>query len=133
MKLNGIVKEGYTLEEPKFEPVKLKPEDQKKMESCHFPDRLFDRDTLLLQQYNINFLYVLASYVGAPGVQPVKTFRADAYSRIRTNALRMLCERYHFRCIQAEKDNAALKWELRGKIFPCRNGKWLLAEKVPSH
>jgi len=31
--------------------------------SVHWKDRLFDRDTLILQTYNINFLFVLASYV----------------------------------------------------------------------
>ncbi len=31
--------------------------------SSHFPNRLFDRDTLVLQTYNISFLYVLAKYV----------------------------------------------------------------------
>ncbi len=124
--VSGIVKERYTLEEHKFELVKLKPEDQRKMESCHFPDRLFDRDTLLLQQYNISFLYVLASYVGAPGVQSVKAFRDYAYGRIRTNALRMLCERYHFLRISVQNDPAR-KWALRGKVFPCSCGNWLLA------
>lgn len=28
----------------------------------HFHNRLFDRDTLILQRYNINFLYVLSAY-----------------------------------------------------------------------
>lgn len=31
--------------------------------SSHFPNRLFDRDTLVLQTYSINFLYVLAKYM----------------------------------------------------------------------
>lgn len=30
--------------------------------SCQFPDRLFDRDTLFLSQYDVNFLYVLFLY-----------------------------------------------------------------------
>ena len=34
-----------------------------KLVNYHFPNRLFDRDTLILQTYNINFLYVLAKYV----------------------------------------------------------------------
>ena len=122
--VSGIVKEGYTLEEHKFELVE--PEDQKKMESCHFPDRLFDRDTLLLQQYNINFLYVLASYVGAPGVYSVEDFRHEAYDLIRKNTLEKLRERYHFRRIPVQKDPAR-KWALRGKVFPCSCGCWLLA------
>lgn len=31
--------------------------------SCQFKNRFFDRDTLITQEYNINFLYVLSSYV----------------------------------------------------------------------
>lgn len=135
--VSGIVKEEYTLKESKFEPVT--PSNQAKMKSCHFPDRLFDRDTLLLQQYNINFLYVLASYVGAPGVQPVSVFRDTAYDLIRQKTLEMLREGYHFWCIPAPKNNDALKWKwkLRGKIFSCSDvvgdgqGRkfWLLAKK----
>lgn len=34
-----------------------------KLVNYHFANRLFDRDTLVLQTYNINFLYVLAKYV----------------------------------------------------------------------
>lgn len=30
--------------------------------SYQFPDRLFDRDTLFLSQYDVNFLYVLFLY-----------------------------------------------------------------------
>ena len=35
--------------------------------SYHFANRLFDRDTLILQSYNINFLFVLAAYVQGAG------------------------------------------------------------------
>ena len=31
--------------------------------NCHFINRLFDRDTLFLQSYDINFMFVVASYV----------------------------------------------------------------------
>lgn len=33
------------------------------LDNRHFQNRLFDRDTLILKAYNINFLFVLASYV----------------------------------------------------------------------
>ena len=42
---------------------KICPHEQEFDSNYHFSDRPFDRDTLLLQSYNINFLYVLASYV----------------------------------------------------------------------
>lgn len=42
---------------------RLKKNDQGIQENTHFFSRPFDRDTLVLQTYDINFLFVLASYV----------------------------------------------------------------------
>lgn len=44
-----------------FDTDRLNKEN--KIVNYHFENRLFDRDTLVLQTYNINFLYVLAKYV----------------------------------------------------------------------
>lgn len=46
---------------PEFENVRK--DKHNKLVNYHFSNRLFDRDTLVLQTYNINFLYVLAKYV----------------------------------------------------------------------
>ena len=58
---------------------------QNKLINYHFPNRLFDRDTFVLQTYNINFLYVLAHYVqGADkSIQEHirKKFREDLLNR----------------------------------------------------
>ena len=35
----------------------------------HFINRLFDRDTLILQAYNINFLFVVAAYIQSSTTQ----------------------------------------------------------------
>lgn len=43
--------------------------------SFHFKNRLFDRDTLFVHQYKINFLFVLKAYV---------TFSTDAVSKFRS-------------------------------------------------
>lgn len=53
--------------------------------NAHFKNRPFDRDTLVLQAYNINFLFVLASYVTNSDSESVKQrihdkFRADLIS-----------------------------------------------------
>jgi len=40
--------------------------------NAHFKNRPFDRDTLVLQAYNINFLFVLASYVNNSDNEGVK-------------------------------------------------------------
>jgi hypothetical protein len=61
----------------------------------HFANRLFDRDTLLLQSYNLNFLYVLASYVsGSAGKK--KTFKEDTRVEFRQHTLHFLLAHYDF-------------------------------------
>lgn len=52
--------------------------------SYHFEDRLFDRDTLFVHQYKINFLYVLKSYSQFRN-QTIKKFREQTKKRFRAN------------------------------------------------
>jgi hypothetical protein len=59
----------------------------------HFYNRLFDRDTLILKEYNINFLYVLSTYA----------IHIDSESRInglrtlfRNNLIESLAKTYNF-------------------------------------
>jgi len=59
----------------------------------HFENRLFDRDTLILQSYNINFLFVLASYINNTGNKSVKE---RIHERIRTDLLKVFNDRYDF-------------------------------------
>ncbi len=40
------------------------PNEGNEYHSNHFPNRFFDRDTLILSHYDVNFLYVLKLYVG---------------------------------------------------------------------
>lgn len=61
----------------------------------HFADRLFDRDTLLLQAYNINFLYVLANYV-TQNRQETTRFREAARRQFRGQLVDYLSQEYVF-------------------------------------
>lgn len=54
------------------------------IKSYHFEDRLFDRDSLFVHQYKINFLYVLKSY-SQFGVESIEKFRNATKKRFRTN------------------------------------------------
>lgn len=76
---------GYTEDGLKNEYDDDVKDKQNKLVNYHFPNRLFDRDTFVLQTYNINFLYVLAHYVqGADkGIQQSirDKFREDLISR----------------------------------------------------
>jgi hypothetical protein len=53
----GYIENVHDFEEHHLIPKKVEP-----IKSFHFEDRLFDRDTLFVHQYKINFLYVLKSY-----------------------------------------------------------------------
>ncbi len=63
--------------------------------NIHFKNRLFDRDTLHLQAYDINFLFVLNSYI-ARNHQQSKDFSRKAKKLFRENMLKYLNESYDF-------------------------------------
>lgn len=86
--------------------------------SYHFKNRLFDRDTLILQTYNINFLFVLACYVQGAGKH-----KKEIRKIFRENIKKVLQEQYVFYAmtpregINAEgflKENFQ---QLLGKVF----------------
>ena len=58
----------------------------------HFIDRLFDRDTLIIQTYNINFLYVLSSYVN----RGESKYKGYIRNKFKENFEQFLKERYSF-------------------------------------
>ncbi len=69
----------------------------------HFKDRLFDRDTLILQTYNINFLFVLNAYVSNNQIQRNK-FKDSARQIFRKKILEFLENNYDFYEAKPEKD-----------------------------
>ena len=65
----------------------------------HFENRLFDRDTLLLQHYDINFLFVLSLYAQS-NVELKKEFRDRTKKKFRDNILSFLKRDYAFFSLQ---------------------------------
>ena len=63
--------------------------------SCHFKNRLFDRDTLIVHRYQINFLYVLSAYV-ARGATDKINFKNRAKKTFRDNLISYFGKHYHF-------------------------------------
>lgn len=72
---------------------RLAPYGQKMPMNSHFPGRPFDRDTLVLQAYNINFLFVLASYVNNTDSESIRT---RIHDRFRSDLIRVFNEKYDF-------------------------------------
>ena len=65
----------------------------------HFDNRLFDRDTLLLQHYDINFLYVLSLYAQSnDGLK--EEFKEKTKRKFRENILEYLKKEYKFFSLQ---------------------------------
>lgn len=86
--------------------------------SYHFKNRLFDRDTLILQTYNINFLFVLACYVQGAGEHTQKIRKT-----FRENIKEVLQKQYDFYAmapregINAEEFLKENFQQLLGKVF----------------
>ena len=61
--------------------------------NSHFSNRPFDRDTLVLQAYNINFLFVLASYVNNADNESIKQ---RIHERFRADMITVFNKKYDF-------------------------------------
>lgn len=91
---------------------------QNKLVNYHFPNRLFDRDTFVLQTYNINFLYVLAHYVQGAD----KSIQDHIRQKFREDLLNRFNLLYDFWILTADKNNLqdAINKHFRkinGKVF----------------
>ena len=65
----------------------------------HFENRLFDRDTLLLQHYDINFLYVLSVF-GSEDVLAQENFKLKARKLFRDRIIEDIEGKYGFFSLQ---------------------------------
>lgn len=102
--------------DPNLELVKIGDKDYQI--SYHFDNRLFDRDTLILQTYNINFLFVMACYVQGAGENT-----QEIRGRFRDNIKDVLEKEYKFyamtprESINAEEFLKENFQQLLGKVF----------------
>ncbi|MCH8490671.1 MAG: hypothetical protein LAT81_12185 [Oceanicaulis sp.] len=74
---------GYINSYKNFDNTELE-ERGEIVKSFHFKDRLFDRDTLFVHQYKINFLYALKAY-SQFGTKAIEKFRAEIKAKFRKN------------------------------------------------
>lgn len=99
----------------------------------HFENRLFDRDTLLLQRYDINFLFVLALYAGSNDYAKAE-FKSEAQDMFRRHIIDYLEERYQFFSLQKRPErNESLESivnvrfrDILGKTYRPYDGKDIL-------
>ena len=70
--------------------------------SRHFTNRLYDRDTLLLSHYNVNFLFVLALYA-RNNAGAKEAYKAAVRQKFRKSIQEMLEKHFKFYAIQAHQ------------------------------
>ena len=101
--------------------------------SRQFNNRLFDRDTLWVNQYNLNFLYLLSVY--ASGNKGMKDdFKTKAHRFFRDKTIDLLNRKYEFWELKPKVGKSleetltdTVKWELRGMVYRLgQNGHSLL-------
>lgn len=122
--------QGKIFEEMDFDKEMLNISNNKQTPetSYHFENRLFDRDTLFVHYYDINFLFVLKSYSQINSMK-LKEFRQICKIKFRTTLIEYLNQTYTF----SEKDFDSLDElksyvnknfrELVGKIYCTEDNK----------
>ncbi|AXT59274.1 hypothetical protein D1816_02555 [Aquimarina sp. AD10] len=103
------------------------------VKSFHFEERLFDRDTLFVHQYKINFLYVLKAYTQF-GAQRIEKFREQTKTRFRENFIDFFSDKsksdfefYEFKKNDIEHFVESNFRNINGKCFRTADNKLILA------
>lgn len=88
-----------------------------------FHDRLFDRDTLLLSRYNVNFLFIIALYARNKQAEK-QTWQSEVRNKFRKEIRELLNEKYDFYAMKGignplsgEQFITEHFKELQGKLF----------------
>ena len=142
-KLRDDLTEGYNITPNFFISAKLnqsldyqnsiQKSDKNKQEfhSVHFDNRLYDRDTLLVYYYDVNFLFIISLYARNNLVQK-DLWKKDIHQLFRKEIQNMLLEKFDFYVAEpfvpeVKADNFILEHFklLNGKIYrPYENGKY---------
>lgn len=102
-------------------------EDGKAVLQYHYPDRLFDRDTLLIQKYNINFLFALSAYI-SKGSLGKEIFKNKAQVQFRAKMIEYFRTNYTFQ--EATPKNDLSVKEFADKYFRQLNGRMYRPSKM---
>jgi hypothetical protein len=129
---------GYINDVHDFDAHHLIPKNDKPIKSFHFEDRLFDRDTLFVHQYEINFLYVLKAYSSFGGSK-IDAFRKESKDKFRNQFIDFFNDssKSQFEIFEKEISNESAKVLvesnfklLNGKCFYSNDKKLLIAKYI---
>ena len=132
--LRDAVTEGYNIIPNFFISARLNKElsynedieiaDKKQIyfSNKQFENRLFDRDTLLICHYDVNFLYVVSLYARNNAIQK-DNWKAKVREMFRAEIQRILSEKFEFYAMMPHPDVDAVTYikehfqEVLGKIY----------------
>lgn len=133
-KLRDDVTEGYAII-PNFfisarlnkdlsykEEIEITDKQSTHFNNRQFDNRLFDRDTLLICHYDVNFLYVVSLYARNNSLQK-KAWKEQVRDLFRTEIQKMLEETFHFYAMTAHPNVNAHTYikehfqDVLGKIY----------------
>lgn len=104
-----------------YDSDKLSEQDSK-FDNFQFENRLFDRDTLLITHYNVNFLYVLSLY-GRDDESAQESWKNAIRKKFKERVQKTLNDKYKFYAMTAKPNVDAEQYmrehfrELVGKVF----------------
>jgi hypothetical protein len=115
--ISGRIEKNY-----RFTSAELHLQDINFDKNYQFKNRIFDRDTLFLRMYDINFLFALYAYVNRS--QSIRNkFKDEAKEVFRKDFIEYIDTEYNFYLLQqrGEEDIQNIVnthfWELNGKVF----------------
>lgn len=129
---NFFIRGVVDAEDLSYHDSQLKQDEKGRYFNYHFENRLFDRDTLLVLTYDINFLYVLSAYVQSRGYNA--TVDSFLRGKFRQDVLDAYKNEYDFYEIVAQdlSNEEFVEHNFRkliGKIYQTREEKLILALK----
>lgn len=115
-----------------FDESSLKAQPNGVKLNRQFENRLFDRDTLLLCHYDVNFLYIVSLY-GRKNKNKQSAWRSYVRNEFRTKIQSTLNDLYEFRTLQPKEGMDCYGYikrnfhQLNGKIYrPHKNSNYLI-------
>ncbi|MCH4830352.1 hypothetical protein [Flavobacterium columnare] len=121
-----------------FENDHLEYKNETPVKSFHFENRLFDRDTLFVHQYEINFLYVLKSYSTFNQLK-INNFRTETKLKFRNKFIEFFNSPHlsnfelYFKNLNKDEAKSLVNnnfRELNGKCYYSKNESLILSKHI---
>lgn len=90
--------------------------------SYHFKERIFDRDSLFVNHYSINFLFVLKSYTSKSSFE-LEKYRVEIHKKFRANFVSYLKKQDLFKFYYTEFDSPSSLRDFVDKEFRTLTGR----------